>query len=294
MRLCLISGLAIIVLLRSSLSASGQDFTLPPGGGDYFGKPEQASFNGDGLFGSAPKATPEEIAAADGGLFPVIELPKYWSGGADVGINGATGNSELFNIRVGVEAFRKTTDNIFTTDFIYNLSKQGQKTSTQQALLNARDEILFPGKDYTLFAATQVEYDELREYRFRVGIYGGVGYLWYDNDTLTFRTRVGAGATRELGGPNVKDRWVPEMVFGYDLRYRMTTRSSLVSITDYYPRIDDYSQYRVRFRAAYEVLLDPASGMLLRVGLQDRYDSSPGDGFNRNDITYFTSLGVHF
>ena len=288
-------SLNLLLFLSLTTSVWGQEIVPPPGGSDYFGKPEQATFSEDSLFsGDGPQLTPQEIAEADGGLFPPIELPKFWSGGADLGITGATGNSELFNLRVGVEALRKTPDNIFTTDFLYNLAKQGQEITTQQALLNARDEILFDGRDYSLFAATQVEYDELREYRFRVGVYGGVGYLLFDNENLTFRTRVGAGATRELGGPGVNDRWVPEMVFGYDFRYRMNNRSSLVSILDYYPRIDDFSQYRVRFRAAYEVLIDPVSGILLRVGLQDRYDSDPGPGFDRNDITYFTSLGVHF
>ena len=62
-------------------------------------------------------------AGADGGLLP-SPPPKIWSGTADVGLNGATGNSELFNLTIGYTAVRKTADNIFTNNFLYTNATQ--------------------------------------------------------------------------------------------------------------------------------------------------------------------------
>ena len=236
---------------------------------------------------------PVEVEVPSEGLFPRLRLPKPWTGGADFGINGASGNSESFNFRTSWNVRRKTDDNALTSDFLYVYSVQNAKTNTQQALFNTRDEILFPGSRWSLFAANQIEYDELRAYRFRVGIYAGVGYTILDDARTTFRTRFGAGAVRELGTDGSESRWVPEFLLGYDFRQKVTEHSSLISIFDYYPKISDVRQYRVRARLAYEWVIDPDTGTVLRFGIQDRYDSDPGNA-KRNDLTYFTTLGFKF
>ena len=220
-------------------------------------------------------------------------LPKPWSGGADFGLNGAAGNSDVINFRGGWNVRRKSVDNVLTSDFLYVYSWQNGKTNTQQALFNTRDEILFAGSDWTLFAANQIEYDELRAYRFRIGIYGGVGYTVIDDARTMLRTRVGVGAVRELGTDGAASRWISEAIFGYDFRYKLTEHSALISILDFYPRIADWGQYRIRARLAYEWVIDPDTGTVLRFGIQDRFDSDPGNA-KRNDLTYFTTLGLKF
>ena len=284
-----IRGLAVAGVL-----ICGAAFAQPPGGSAYFGPKKEEAFTPVGVFGK-PQAMPVLPPPADGGLFPdPVPLPprKLWSGSGEIGANGSAGNSEVFNARVGLNADRKTADNLFHTDFLYALGKQSGGTVQNQAILNARDEILFAGSPWTLFTATNVEYDEFRLYHFRVGVYGGVGYVVLNDDDTLFKLRVGAGAVREIGGP--KDRWVPEAVFGYDFKHKFTDRQSLLSNLDYYPRIDEFAQFRVRARAAYEVVIDPTTGTALRIGAQSRYDSDPGIGKKRNDVNYFATLAFHF
>ncbi len=236
----------------------------------------------------------------DGGLLPppVVVVshpppPKIWSGSADVGLNGATGNSDIFNIRGGWNVRRKTERNSLTSDLQYVYSQQNGTAQSHQVLYNARDEVLFPGSRWSAFTASQIEYDEFRAYRFRVGVYAGAALRVIDEKDLTFKLRSGAGATRELGTDGSPSRWLAEFLIGYDFRYRMNDRSTIVSILDIYPRVEDVRQFRMRARFAYEYLLDPTIGAIFRVGIQDRYDSDPGNA-KRNDLTYFTTLGVKF
>jgi hypothetical protein len=275
-----------VCLVGGSVLAQGP----PPGGVKYFGAPAGDKFAPDALF-PAPPAPPAPPPVADPLLPP--PPPKIWAGGIDLGVNGTSGNSDLVNFRAGINAKRQTADNIFVTDFLYTYARQEGLTTANQALFNARDEILFPDSPWSLFGATQFEYDQLRAYRYRVGVYAGAGYTVRDDEDMTFKLRGGAGAVREFGTGANEDRWVPEFVFGYDFRYRLSDRSSFLSILDYYPRIDDPSQFRVRARAAYEHVLDPATATVLRLGVQDRYDSHPGNA-EKNDLTYFVSLGVRF
>lgn len=297
---------ALLVVLAAAAIAgpAAAQFASPPPPAlrANSGTPLAETFTPDTLFPKkqdpppAPPPLPPPVDDPEGcdPLFPTPPPPpKLWSGGADLGLNGATGNSELLNIRAGWNVRRKTERNAFTSDLQYVYSRQSGAIKAHQALYNARDEILFPGSQWSAFEAAQVEYDQLRAYRFRVGTYVGAGYAVAERDDLVLKLRAGAGATREFGSGTTGDRWVPEFLFGYDFRYKLTEQGTFVSILDYYPRVSDPRQFRVRARAAFEYVIDPKTGTVVRFGVQDRYDSDPGDA-KRNDLAYFTTLGFKF
>ena len=314
---------AVIAAAAATGTAGG---VKPPPGWSEYAPPESQAFTPKTAFNeplvrplpapevdpNAPPGDPPIGAGADGGLLdrvipirlqeiplpelpPIPRLPDPWSGGMELGLTGATGNTELLTFTGGWNLRRKTDRHTLYTDLLYTYSTQDGELNANQALFNARNEMPFSKYSLTAFSATQVEYDELRAYRFRVGTYLGVGYTLVDDDYRTAKVRFGAGATRELavGGP--PDRWVPELVFGYDLRYQLNDRAAILTVADVYPRLGEQAgEYRVRTRAALEFIVDPESGTVLRMGLQDRYDSNPGNNTVRNDLTYFTTLGIKF
>lgn len=293
-----IRWIAISLFLLTAWPATvvhAQHIRRPPAANQFLGTPLNENFGPNSAFAGLPPAPPPppkpQPQPVDG-LMP--DPPRIWTGSAELGINGAYGNSDVFNMRTSWHAERKTTTNLFVSDFLYVYTLQDKTTEQQQALFNVRDEILFADSPWSSFVANQIEYDELRAYRFRVGVYAGCGLLVKDRKDMNFRIRAGAGAQREMGkrdGPPTQ--WVPEAVMGYDFRYRMDDRNGLVSVLDYFPRIDDWGQFRVRARLAYEFIISPENGAVLRMGVQERYDSNPGNG-SRNDINYFTTLGFRF
>ncbi|MFO0935188.1 MAG: DUF481 domain-containing protein [Gemmataceae bacterium] len=217
--------------------------------------------------------------------------PKEWSGNVETGFNGQSGNTNVTNFRQGIHAQRKTSDNFFMTDLLYNFSKQEGVTTQNQALFNARDEVLFANSPWSIFGATNIEWDEFKAYDLLVGVYGGLGYTAVDDGQTLFKLRAGAGAVKRFGGPD--DRWIPEALFGFDFNRKFTDTQSFISSLDYYPRLDQWGQYRVRARAAYEIIVDKKMGMAIRLGVQTRYDSDPGPA-KRLDVNYFATLGFNF
>ena len=294
-------GLLAVCVLGVSAVGAAEPISSPPpvAGRASSGTPLSEAFSPDALFPkkpAPPPVPPPPPAPPEDGLLPIPPLPppaKRWSGTADVGLNGAIGNSELFNLRGGWNVRRKTDTNSLTSDFQYVYSERDRELSTHQALFNTRDEFLIPNSRWSPFAALQIEYDQLRAYRFRVGTYVGSSYRVVDNEAITFKTRGGVGATRELGSDGSPDRWVPEFLLGYDFRWKWNDRSTFVSIFDLYPRVEAPWVFRARLRMAYEYIIDPDLGAVVRFGIQDRYDSDPGPA-RRNDLTYFTSLGIKF
>lgn len=305
--------LAAGLLLASAAVVHGQ-VPAPGAVGGRLGSPLGSPFTPDAVFGRPPTPPPEPPAnpmlppapppdaapvdgPPDGGLLPpppapVAPPPKVWRGSFDAGLNGATGNSQLLNSRINLTVTRKTDRNLLHTDFLYALGVQDHRTTQDTAILNVRDEILFPGSRWSTFASTNLEYDQLRAYQFLVGAYAGAGYRLIDEGGTYLKLRLGAGAVRQLGAPGA--RWVPELLFGYDFKHRFSDRQALVSNLDFYPRADDFARFRLRARAAYEIVLDPSLFLFVRLGVQSRYDSDPGPGARRHDLNYFVSMGLSF
>ena len=283
---------------------------------DYFGPANNLPFNEKSLFpnpalpeppktkappGLPPLPPPDPRVMVPDGTYPPPEPPPpapppppLWKGGIELGLNGSQGNSDVLSLRVGANADRRVERNWFHLDLLYTGSQQDGVTKQNQALLNLRDELLFPGSPHSLFSATQVEYDEFRAYDLQVGSYLGVAYRWVKTDATLFKTRVGAGAVRQIDTSGTSpSRWVPEAVLGGDWNHRFTDRQGFISSLDVFPNLSQIGQFRVRARAGYEIILAPEYGMVLRLGVQDRYDSSPGPA-KRNDVNYFTTLLFKF
>ncbi|MBX9623865.1 MAG: DUF481 domain-containing protein, partial [Gemmataceae bacterium] len=277
---------------------------------DYFGPANNLPFNEKSLFPTPAVTAPPKTQAPpglpplpppdpavmipDGSLPPPPPPSPLWKGGIELGLNGSQGNSDVLSLRVGANADRRVERNLFHMDLLYTGSQQDGVTKQNQALLNLRDELLFPGSPYSLFSATQLEYDQFRAYDLQVGSYLGVAYRWVKTDATLFKTRVGAGAVRQMDlSGTAPSRWVPEAVLGGDWNHRFSDRQGFVSSLDVFPNLSQIGQFRVRARAGYEIVLAPEYGMVLRLGVQDRYDSSPGPA-KRNDVNYFTTLLFKF
>ena len=290
---------AVLVLVLAAGAAVGQPPVVPPGASGYYGSGVTQPFNEKALF-PAPGSTtgppvkePPPTLVPDGSL-PPPPPPKLWTGGFEFGLNGAQGNTDVLNVRFGLNTDRRSDHTLFHADLLYTLTRQDGTTNQNQAWLNARDEILFPNSPWSVFAAAQVEYNEFRAYDFRAGAYTGLAYQWLRTDTTLVKTRLGAGAAWQTDTRHKSpDRWVPEAILGVDVNHRFTDRQGLISTIDWYPNLSQIGQYRVRARVGYEVLVDPKHGMVLRLGVQDWYDTNPGPAA-RNDVNYFVTLLFKF
>src|SRR5690606_24612196 len=106
---------------------------------------------------------------------------------------------------------------------------------------NGKAEYLFQESPFTLFSKTYIEYDEFKAYDMRLALNAGLGYRWWDTETNKLTTRVGAGWSREIGGP--VDRFVPEGVVGVEFERRISKRQKLSLDSDYFPDWEDLSSF---------------------------------------------------
>ncbi len=209
--------------------------------------------------------------------------PKPWDGAVELGINGSEGNANSFSINFGIDSSYETERTNWDTDFHYAKTEANGMETQHYALLYSDWDVKLAWPSWSWFNKLGLEYDEFKDFNVRFFLNTGLGYLFIDNDKTELRGRAGAGGSREFGGS--ENNWVPEAVFGCDFAHQLTPRQKLSVVFDYFPAWDDFNDYRMITDAGWEIVLNDAENLSLKVGLIDRFDSTPQTA-ERNDINY--------
>jgi hypothetical protein len=215
-----------------------------------------------------------------------------WTGSVELGLNGSEGNSSNLNLRAGFGAERKTEETETKFTFAYSYAKDDGESTENKGQAELRNDWLL-GKDspWRIYALGRIEYDQFQDWDWRASAFTGVGYQFIKTEKTILIGRVGIGATQEYGSSD--NRIHPELDLGIDFEHKFTDTQKFTLTFDYYADLLDISEYRIVGKAAYEILLDKDNGLTLKLGVEDRYDSSPGDA-KRNDLDYFALLVFKF
>ncbi|MDP1660489.1 MAG: DUF481 domain-containing protein [Phycisphaerales bacterium] len=221
-----------------------------------------------------------------------VSFWKGWNGSIALGANGASGNSESQSIRAEAGLLRETSKTKTAVGLVYSHATSDGSTSNDNARLDARNDWLpQDGAALRPFIQAAAEYDRFQDWDYRLSAAVGVGYELIKDDKTLLLPRVGLGLAREVGGTD--NRLHVEGLLGVDFTYEIDERSKFFSSADSFWVLDSFPDYRLLLRAGYEVVIDPSSKLSLKLGVEDKYDSTP-DGRERNDFAYFVLLNYGF
>lgn len=216
--------------------------------------------------------------------YPWTWLPRDgWSNSAELGINGSDGNAESFSFQTGARFKRKTDIHLLDFRISHNRTTAGGVETQNNALFYGDFERFLGDSPWTYFIKNGVEYDEFKAFDLRYNINSGFGYGFFRTDDLTLVGRFGAGASREFGGPD--NAWTPEGLLGIDYEQQVNARNKLIAKVDYFPSWENFRDFRLVSDVGWEHLIDEEGNFSVRMGANDRYDSTP-NGRKPNDINY--------
>lgn len=231
------------------------------------------------------EVTPDEV------LDPVDEawwgLMSHWEASFELGLNASQGNNERFDSRVGFKTKRKTPNTTFKFDVDYRYATQDSVETAQRLFTEAREELHSETTPWSAYVHGAVEFDRFRAFDSRVILNAGGGYQFLKTDITSLKGRVGAGSSREFGGP--QDEWAPEGVFGFDYERKLTRRQKFTASSEFYFDMREVSDNRINTKANWEVILDEEAHLSLKLGVINRYDSTP-NGVKPNDLDYSAVL----
>lgn len=232
-------------------------------------------------------------AVLDGVVYPSWTQPFHWflgppwSGSVEMGMNGSEGNSDSLSFRVGSGLKRDTQLNTLELLINYGRNRQGGRETQNNGLMSGRWDWKLPRPNWIYYNRFQLEFDKFKAFDLRVTMASGLGYHLIKNEKTNFTPRVGIAMSHEFGGPD--DNWVPEADFGFDFTHQISKKQAIKGTVDYYPSWENFSDYRLVSQVNWELLLDEATNLSLKLGAIDRYDSTP-NGRRPNDIDYFLTL----
>lgn len=224
---------------------------------------------------SSPKLAEPILATAS----PV----KVWEGSVELGSNGTDGNSQTFNIQFGGHFRRKTDASVLSLDATYNYNTSDSRMTANRLFAEQRHELQRQQFPWTVYAHGTEEFDEFRAFDVRLTFDAGVGRKFIATETHSLTGRVGAGFSQEIGGDD--DAMVPEGLIGVSWERRFSDRHKVTASSEYFPDVGDFGDFRVNSQANWEIVLDEINHLSLKLGMIDRYDSTPGTA-RRNDLNY--------
>jgi hypothetical protein len=208
---------------------------------------------------------------------------KIWSGSFQLGLDGASGNNEAFNLHLGLNAQRRTPLNCVTIQMDYFKKTSDGVETANRGYADTRLERFFLGSPWTVFIHGTFEYDQFAGFDRRLSMDAGVGRKLIESDDTFFIARFGLGATRSFGSPD--DEVTPEAVLGLDYQRKIGKRHLLTVSGEYIPDLMNFGQYRINSHADWTFLLDDELKLSLKFEVLDRYDSQ-SFGKKPNDIDY--------
>jgi len=210
-------------------------------------------------------------------------MPAAWESSFELGIDGSEGNASTLTFRAGTKLRRKVDWSDLKLAITYVKSTAEAVETKHNAQLEAHHDWLLGDSPWSIFAKSILVYDEFRPFDLELTLNAGLGYQFVETDAMSFKGRFGSGATRQWAGPD--DRWRPEAMLGVDFDYKISERQKFRVTSEYFPEWGSFGIYRIRTDAGWEILLDEATNMSLKVGVIDRYDSNAG-GTDPNALDY--------
>lgn len=253
-------------------------------------EPAASGSTPSGMTGVAPTQVTAEPA---GGSQPAVHPTPKWKGGFDVGLAGASGNSETLNTRLALAIGRETAKMDTRFDAMYARASENGRASKNRGEANANNDWKFGESPWGFFARGRFEFDEFTNYRLRLSGFVGPSYTLYRPEPLLLRFRAGLGGASEFNGPDPARGFRPEALAGFDTKWTISPRQLVFASFDYLPSLESATDFRLDLKAGYQFKVDPKSNMLLKAGVANRF-TTRGDRTQRNDVDYFLTLGWEF
>ena len=239
-----------------------------------------------------PDATPLEesvesdIAAQVPGLLDTGWFSD-WKRRVAIGVTGAAGKSENQKINAGFTADFEDENTRWSHETAYyrNEADGSLSDNSFKSLLNR--DWLEPGSPWFEFAGVRFDWDEFQDWDARLTGNGGVGYEFVSNDRYRLLGRAGLGANQTFGD---REELTFEGLLEVDATWRISPVQTLAFTNTFHPSLSEGGEYRNLTTLDWTLDLNEASGLGLRIGLSNDYDSLAVDASDKNDFKYTAAL----
>ncbi len=265
--------------------------------------------NGDKVTGTVVERTDEKIVL-DHDVFGRIEIPlaqlmqpeppnpglfgtgflEGWTRTFSLGLSGQEGNSKTLDIIATLDADFEDENRRWAFDARYNYSTANSDTTNHNAMVALGRDWLFSESRWFTFARGRFDYDDFRTWELRLQGDGGVGYEFIKWETFELRGRTGPSLVQEFSESQFRAEWLagPEFV------WHLTPNQKLEASNFFFYSFTPWAEYRNLSDVHWQWNLAEKPALSLKAGLENEYQSDVESGIKKNDLKYYTSIGIDF
>jgi putative salt-induced outer membrane protein YdiY len=234
-------------------------------------------------------------ATTQGGVPPLLTTGFLgnWKCALDIGVNGATGNSESVSGLLAFLAKKDRETYRLAVDSSYRYISSGGAESTNKATAGVAGDYDFADTRWFVFGDGRFEYDHFEPWEYRVSAHTGPGYNIFRNDVYKWNVRAGAGFFKEFH--TTDERVDAEGVLGTEFSWQISKASSLETTAYLFPGIrDPQTDERSKETIVYAQKLDFLRGVKWKLGLEHDWDSRNPAPTKKSDFFYYTAISLEF
>ena len=223
------------------------------------------------------------LEPADEGLFGT-GLMTDWTRNFEFGLNGAKGVSDNLNLRAAYVSSYEDDEDRWYYQMMYLNSQANKKTSQSRAQVILNKDWLVPESNWFYFANGRFDWDEFKDWTYRISGFVGPGYEFHNDEIWYLRTRAGVGGNQTFGGA---ERLTLEALAGLETGWHVTDKQFIEFKTTFYPSLSNLGEYRNITTLDWNHQLDYYRGLAVKLGIYNEYDSQQTQG---NDFRYYASI----
>lgn len=166
-------------------------------------------------------------------------------------------------------------------------TEREKETTVENARIfaNARKTL---GERTFAYLVGSVLYDDIAQIDYRAMLGPGLGVYLLKREATTLSIELGTSYIWEDVSDEREDYLAARLAQRFD--YAINDRSRLWQAAEVLPKANEFDDYLLNAEAGIEAAVN--SRMNLRLVLQDKYDSTPGEGLKKNDLTLIAGLSV--
>jgi putative salt-induced outer membrane protein YdiY len=211
-----------------------------------------------------------------------------WKHEVEAGLNGSSGNSETMNLHAGYTGSYKDADHGWKFTSAYDKAKSDGVESRNQFFADLLKDWYWSDNPWFAFAQGRYDWDEFKDWDYRLSASGGAGYTFIDSDSWYLAGRIGLGGNKTYG--DADEELTAEALLGLEAAWTISEREAVDFKTTFYPSLEESGEYRNITAFNWRMTMTEQGTLAMKIGMINEYDSQAPVGTEKNDFKYHLSL----
>jgi putative salt-induced outer membrane protein YdiY len=221
------------------------------------------------------------------------EFKKFlaeWKGEVQAGMNlgFSSTDRQLYTARFKATHTHKSLRNILDYNASYGRTEGVLSDNRADGSWKVEYDI---SKRFLLYNAAGAGHDEIRKIDLQYDVGPGIGYKWLVRTNFVLKTELGGNYQEQFFADETsKKRY--SLRLAEDFWWQITEKIRWDEKLEFFPQVDDPSDYRVRVESNLSYLL--RNNLTLNLTVIDLYETTAPGSVSHNDLQIRSSIGIKF